>query len=141
MEMKCPRGPDRLFQARSSIYQGIQNRKNCRYSITATVAVTRSVSAIPFEKITEILCFGVRGGAQQWFDVKDFLQRFQGGAVVVVDGIGKSLLTLALAAEVQQRSLKAARLCRLSNSILSNTMPHTTRRYTQGSSTFRLSFW
>jgi hypothetical protein len=60
-------------QAHFSIYQGSQNRKSCRYSITAAVGVTRSVSAIPLEKITEILCFGVRGSAQQRFDVKDFL--------------------------------------------------------------------
>src|SRR6201998_2182741 len=96
MQMKCPRGPHWVFQARSSIYEGSQNRKLCRYSITAAVAVTRSVSAIPLEKIAEILCFGVRGGTQQRFDVKDFLQRFQSGAVVVVGGIGKDPFTAAL---------------------------------------------
>jgi hypothetical protein len=73
MQMKCPSGPDWLFQALSSIYEGSQNRKSCRWSIIAAVAVTRSVSAIPLEKITEILCFGVRGGAKQRFDVKDLL--------------------------------------------------------------------
>jgi len=70
---EMPRWPDRLFRPRPSIYEGSQNRKNCRYSITAAVAVTRFVSAIPLEKITKVLCFGVRGSAQQRFNVKDFL--------------------------------------------------------------------
>src|ERR1700730_6309724 len=68
----------------------------CRYSLIAAVAVTRSVSAIPLKKITEILCFVVRGSAQQRFDVKDFLQCFQCGAVVVANGIAEGLLTAAL---------------------------------------------
>lgn len=97
IQMKMPQGARLAVSGElSSIYEGAQNRKSCRHSITAAVAVTRPVSAIPLEKITEIFCFGVRGSSQQRFNVKDFLQCFQCGAMVVANGIAEGLLTAAL---------------------------------------------
>ena len=65
------------------------------YSIPAVFVVASTVSAIALKEVAKILCLGVRGSTQERFDAEDFLQRFQRGTVVVVDGIAKSLLTSA----------------------------------------------
>ena len=65
------------------------------YSIPAVFVIASIVSAIALKEVAKILCLGVRGSTQERFDAEDFLQRFQRGTVVVVDGIAKSLPTFA----------------------------------------------
>jgi hypothetical protein len=62
------------------------------YSIPAVFVVASAVSAIALKEVAKILCLGVRGSTQERFDAEDFLQRFQRGTVVVVDGIAKAFL-------------------------------------------------
>jgi hypothetical protein len=58
----------------------------------AVFVVANTVSAIALKEVAKILCLGVRGSTQGRFDAEDFLQRFQRGTVVVVDGIAKTFL-------------------------------------------------
>ncbi len=67
------------------------------YSFQAVAVPTGSL-----KKVGEVLCFGVGGGSEKRLDAEDFLERFQCGAVVVVNGIAVSLLPTALSKRRKQ---------------------------------------